>query len=436
MFVEAIDGFESLVSPTPTSKDNAHILAIAYNNLAENLRFMMKSGHHSPPNPKYNFAAIIKLYGRAEQVWDQWKDSKDDEVDYWRGTLYNNMGLYNMESVRHFPNALVHFLKASEIRKALLDRMTSENYKSEAQIDLVELRSHLAVTFNNIGQCYVNMRQTKQAMPYFDSAKYLFDQYRSLHATESLDRIYVVVLNNIGLTYFELNRYDEALKHFRKALGILSHNEEEFASVEAGANENTETTTADSAATETPVVVVVPPEKHLTVEELDGLIEQGCGEELGITLNNIGTVYYMKGKFQLCEDYLRLALHLFAKVLAPNHKHIATTSTQLALALREKHSKSPQPSKEMLKSNASAILSKMGWNPFKNASQGAELTQEQKDHNESKALLEKAKTIATIHQTELASLQKGQQQKEQNTKKFQGKSFFSQFVSNKRPRNK
>lgn len=402
-FVNAIDAFEDFHTRKQTTKDDEHLMAIGYNNLAETLRYMLKGGYNSPVHPKYSFASITKLYTKAEEIWSNF--DKNYEVDSWKGTLQNNMGLYYMETARNFPSALTHFLKSSEIRRTLLDALLAQP-ENQTQIDLPELRSHLAVTFNNIGQCYVNMRQPKQAMPYFDNAKYLFDQRDP--SDDASSRIYVVVLNNIGLTLYEMNKYNDAFDHFAKALHVLSK----------GSISNGE----------------------VSKEQVERLLESGAGEELGVTLNNLGTVMYMKSNFAQSEHYLRLSLDVFERVFSesPNHKHIATTCTQLALTLREKHSKMPRPEKDLLRQNATSVLSKMGWNPFKSTTEtttSSELTEEQKDYNESKDFLERAKKIASIHKQEHEQMEKQrkeeQKQSDKEAKRFKGTSMFSKMLSRK-----
>jgi tetratricopeptide (TPR) repeat protein len=405
VFCETIDSFEEQKCEHST-KEREHLLAIGYNNLAETLRYMMKGGYTSPTHPKYSYATILKLYSKALDIWNKYEN--DQEVDYWRGTLHNNMGLYYMETVRNQSNALEQFLKSSHVRKTLLDQL-ADSTSVVSDIDLNELRSHLAITFNNIGQCYVNMKQSKQAMPFFENAKHLFEQQEQ-QANQSTRAVHVVILNNIGLTFFEMNRYNDALDHFYKAIQVIQQQQQHSE------------------------------QQELNVEQL--MNEYGAGEELGVTLNNIGTALYMKSQFQEAEDYLRKALKVFEQVFAhsPNHKHIATTCTQLALTLREKHSKMPRPQKEMLKQNAQSVLSKMGWNPFKSntstsTSSTTELTPEQFDFNESKQLLERARTIANIHQAEndLFERQKHhyQKQKESENKRFKGTSMFSRILNHK-----
>ena len=51
------------------------------------------------------------------------------------------------------------------------------------------------------------------------------------------DRNYAITLNKIGLTYYDLKEYDNALIHFQKSLDILkSINQEESASAAAALN--------------------------------------------------------------------------------------------------------------------------------------------------------------------------------------------------------
>lgn len=298
----------SVLEDFPNSKDKL-VLAIAYNNLAEVLRFMIKSGVSPQKSSKYNTRDVQKLYKKAQNTFLDEQNSQDplrrEEVSWWLGTVYNNMGLYFMENMRNFGEAKTHFQNSFNIRQKLLDQILNEpNEKSE--IDHLQLQCHIAITYNNIAQCHSNCNEEELALKQFNEALQVFERICENNSVDvQYHKLYIITLNNIGLIHFNANRYDQAVDYFSRSLSVVSGD-------------------FDSS---------MPPPF-----ERPGFIDEAA-EEFGITLTNLATVFFRQNRLQDAERFYRQALQVFERILSPNHKYIATTCSQLAMVLKQKHQK-------------------------------------------------------------------------------------------------
>jgi tetratricopeptide (TPR) repeat protein len=354
------------------------VLAITCNNMAELLRYMSKSGVSPAKSSKYSLKDIQKLYKKADSLLEQDRKTNDpvrkDEIAWWLGTLYNNFGLYFMENIHNYVEALSRFEKSLEIRQELFMKIVNEpNEKSE--VDPLQLQCHIAITYNNIAQCHSNRKNYDLALHQFNEALNVFERVRNSGTVDvQYHRLYIITMNNIGLIHFNAGRYEEAVNQYTQALDVIS-----------GQNNN--------------------PASPGLVEQPD--LITGAAEEMGVTLTNLATAFFKLGRLTDAEQFYRQALQVFEKVLVPTHKYIASTCTQLAMTLRQKHQTNNienDLTENTLKEASSKLTEYRNkiygniLNRFKKQVETTKDTQEkEKDLKESEELLARAKSILPAH---------------------------------------
>ncbi|KAG2386487.1 hypothetical protein C9374_002231 [Naegleria lovaniensis] len=370
--------------------ENLLALAVGLNNFAETLRYMAKSGIVAPtlaklglkaPSPStgttaplvYTSKDSMKFYTQAEQLYDQYyaylnntttvpKDDKRKllELQLWRGTLYNNVGLYFMENRKDFFTAtkwfersatergnLVMALEELEKKSPIENSATTKNNFGESvnPLNSNDQRIHHAITRNNIAQCYSNSKQITLALESYNYALKVFEEMKEKMKEKNMDtktpeskntianRLHVIVLNNMGLMYHDMGKYDQSLIYFTEAFHMFTGG---------------------------PVVGEKLGEEGLVVNNAHGT--SFFGEELGVTLSNMGTCLFMLGRYRESEQFYSQATQLFDAIYTntPNHKNIAQVSLQLALCLKQKHSvkEGEKPNRDMLAAATSLALAK------------------------------------------------------------------------------
>jgi tetratricopeptide (TPR) repeat protein len=301
--------FEQAIPELENSQDvkDRLVYAIACNNLGELLRYMSKSGVNTAKGSKYTSRDITKLYRKAESILTQDQNAQDrtrkDEIAWWLGTFYNNNGLYLMENMNNFTEALERFGKSLEIRQELFMR-TITDPDPNSEIDPVKLQCHIAITYNNIAQCHSNKQNPELALQQFNEALAVFARVRGHESVDvQYHKLYVITMNNIGLIHFNAGRYDEAIQQYTDALDVITGYDSD------------------------------PTVKEVNKPNLVAV----AAEEFGVTMSNLASAFFRSGRVREAEQFYRRALDVFEKVLQPNHKYIATTCTQLAMTLKQKH---------------------------------------------------------------------------------------------------
>ncbi|EFC50301.1 TPR domain-containing protein [Naegleria gruberi] len=402
--------------------DSLLALSIGLNNFAETLRYMAKSGIVPPTLAKLGLKApsvttgttaplvytskdSMKFYTQAEQLYEQYQNfllknqsnnnRKLLELTLWKGTLYNNVGLYFMENRRDFFTATKWFEKSATERGKLVKELEElENDKatkheevvnqygeSEDPLNANDQRIHFAITRNNIAQCYSNSKQITLALESYNYALKVFEDIKAKLKEKEIkcitpeskntiaNRLHIIVLNNMGLMYHDLGKYEQSLTYFSEAFFMFTGG---------------------------PVNGEKLGEEGLIVNNQIGT--QYFGEELGVTLSNMGTSLFMLGRYRECEQFYRQAMGLFDVIYenTPNHKNIAQVSLQLALCLKQKHSakEGEKPNKDLLAAATSLALAKQDPSYFikldSNASEEMIGDEKQVRH-----LIEKAKKITS-----------------------------------------
>jgi len=406
-------------------------LAVGLNNFAETLRYMAKGGIVPPTLAKLGLKApstttgtsaplvytskdSTKFYTQAEQLYDQYqayltnklnqlKPEERDELErkrlellLWKGTLYNNVGLYYMENRRDFFTATKWFDKSAAERgqlvkelEAMEDRKASQTTSDETNefgestdpLNSNDQRIHYAITRNNIAQCYSNSKQITLALESYNYALKVFEEMKAKLKEKNIkattpeskntiaNRLHIIVLNNMGLMYHEMGKFEQSLTYFSEAFFMFTGG---------------------------PVMGDTLGEEGLIVNNQQGT--SFFAEELGVTLSNMGTSLFMLGRYKECEHFYRQAIGLFDLVYkdTPNHKNIAQVNLQLALCLKQKHSvkEGERPNRDLLAAATSLALAKQDPSYFIKLDSSS--TEEQiQDEKQVRHLLEKAKKITS-----------------------------------------
>ncbi|KAL9648472.1 hypothetical protein ABK040_014092 [Willaertia magna] len=402
-----------------TTVDTILALAIGLNNYAETLRYMTKGGIVPTPlsslgikpNTNATFVYTLKdpmkfylqaenlynqyqkyLEGKKKQEGDKWdKQRKELELSLWKGTLYNNVGLYCMENMRDYAGAVKWFEKAADIRGNLITSLEKEQQgivegkeeeernefeESKDPLNVKDIKVHYAITRNNIAQCFTNSRQISAALENFNYCLKVFEDIKQNAKDQSptpenkntiANRLHVIVLNNMGLMYHELAKYEEALTYFTEAFYLFTGG---------------------------PVQGETPNEKGLIINNQKGTAF--FSEELGVTLSNLATSLFMLGRYRESEQFFQQALQLFDIVYetTPNHKNIAQVCLQYALCLKQKHSakEGEKPDRSMLSSATSLALTNKDSSFFLKSDKD-DTNEKKEDEKKVKDLLERAKKI-------------------------------------------
>lgn len=403
--------------------ENLLALAVGLNNFAETLRYMAKSGIVAPTLAKLGLKApssstgtaaplvytskdSMKFYTQAEQLYDQYYaylnnvlpsdvERKRLELQLWRGTLYNNVGLYFMENRKDFFTATKWFERSATERGKLVLALEELEKKSPTEnsamaetnnfgesvdpLNSNDQRIHHAITRNNIAQCYSNSKQITLALESYNYALKVFEEMKAKMKEKNMDtktpeskntianRLHVIVLNNMGLMYHDMGKYEQSLVYFTEAFHMFTGG---------------------------PVIGEKLGEEGLIVNNAYGT--SYFGEELGVTLSNMGTCLFMLGRYRECEQFYTQAAQLFDAIYTntPNHKNIAQISLQLALCLKQKHSakEGEKPNRDMLAAATSLALAKQDASYFIKID---ESSSEEKIADEKlvRSLLEKARKI-------------------------------------------
>ncbi|RXK86885.1 tetratricopeptide repeat-containing sensor histidine kinase [Filimonas effusa] len=105
-----------------------------------------------------------------------------------------------------------YFIKAKVLYYKKLYTQAIAEYKQllgNAQLDTI-IRSNI---YTNLGECYLELSDFKQALHYFDSWKQTFQKYNDLYSASA-------VYQNSGLCLFHMERYAEAENDFKQTLTV------------------------------------------------------------------------------------------------------------------------------------------------------------------------------------------------------------------------
>jgi tetratricopeptide (TPR) repeat protein len=172
--------------------------------------------------------------------------------------------------------------------------------------------------------CINNLAGTYRLMGEFEKAEALFGESMDIYAqtvgTEHF--VYLSALNNLGLVYQDLKRYDDARALHEQALAVLQ---------KQGKRDTAYATTLNNLASVAMATGRYHDAEGFLAETLE-LWGQTAGKDtvLYLTgLNNLAAVSFMAGDYPEAETYFAEALAMIERVLGTEHPDYARTAKNL-----------------------------------------------------------------------------------------------------------
>eukprot|EP01080_Neovahlkampfia_damariscottae_P008709 gene8709-655_t len=224
---------------------------------------------HSPKE----IEKIEKLYQISLDIWTE--KENENIFSSQLGTLYNNIGLFYLENKKDYEKALENFNKSEILRYELL----------KAQKDLAslnEVKGQLGITLNNKGLSYHYLNKFDEAIPCFTESINL------LKGNFSNNPIFISVLNNISMSLMSMDKLQEAEKYLEDSIERISRNPNQISSYEGG-----------------------------------------------LTYANFAKLKYQLKEFKEAEDIYRRSLTILKNCLPEDHKQIGLVMANLAVCVME-----------------------------------------------------------------------------------------------------
>lgn len=139
-------------------------------------------------------------------------------LDYW----YNeSKKLHNDELLLSILNERMgYFRKQGYIKEGLNSIEESQNVLKRLHgVDEI----YVGTTYVNIATVYKTFNMSEQALPFYEKAKVIYEQ-----KLEKNDILIAGLYNNMGLALVDLNRFDEAILLYQKAIDILNQYQYEY----------------------------------------------------------------------------------------------------------------------------------------------------------------------------------------------------------------
>jgi tetratricopeptide (TPR) repeat protein len=172
--------------------------------------------------------------------------------------------------------------------------------------------------------CINNLAGTYRLKGDYETAVALFEEaieiYRVEVGTEHF--VYLSALNNLGLVYQDMKRYDEAERLHRQVLAVLER---------SGKRNATYATTLNNLASVAMATGRFPEARDFLERTLE-LYAETAGTEsvLYLTgLNNLAAACFMAGDYALAEEYFSRALTLIGRLLGTDHPDWTRTRRNL-----------------------------------------------------------------------------------------------------------
>jgi tetratricopeptide (TPR) repeat protein len=222
--------YESLISPWPLEQQQQSVFGKALSNLGlcyyslgnhkkaiayhqQALEIMQKIGDRSGIVDSFNSLGICHyLLGKYEEAIDYHQQSLEiqqaSENQLGIAKSFNNLGLC-YQSLGDYKKAISYYEQSLKIRQASGNRsgIAKENQQN------IDNQSGMADSFNNLGNCYNELKKHKEAITYHKkSLKIRQDIEHQFKVADSFD--------NLGNCYKELKNHEEAIAYYKKSLKI------------------------------------------------------------------------------------------------------------------------------------------------------------------------------------------------------------------------
>ncbi len=185
--------------------------------------------------------------------------------------------------------------------------------------------------------CINNLAGTYRLQADHETAIALFGEAIEIYETEvgTEHFVYLSALNNLGLVYQDLKRYEEAERLHREALAVLDKTKKRNAVY---------ATTLNNLAS-----VAMAAGRYREAEDFLGQTLEVYAETGGMEsvlyltgLNNLGAACFMAGEYGRAEQYFSQALALIEQVLGADHPDWARTSKNLARTREKLEAERPE----------------------------------------------------------------------------------------------
>jgi tetratricopeptide (TPR) repeat protein len=172
--------------------------------------------------------------------------------------------------------------------------------------------------------CINNLSGTYRLKGDYETAVVLFEEAIEIYEVEvgTEHFVYLSALNNLGLVYQDMKRYDEAERLHRQVLAVLER---------SGKRNATYATTLNNLASVAMATGRYPEARDFLQRTVE-LYAETAGTEsvLYLTgLNNLAAACFLAGDYALADEYFSRALALIARLLGTDHPDWARTSKNL-----------------------------------------------------------------------------------------------------------